>query len=410
MIQVTSEIAHLRRVLVHEPGLEIDTMVPSTMGPLLFDDLLFGQSAREEHRRFCQVMSYLGIEVLEAFDLLVEALDQPGAREWIGRRVHVDQPGWLEAEASTVAGYLLYGVRRKGGGMLGTLEDMFTLPPLPNWCFQRDPQVVLGDSVVFSHMATEGRRREPLLSQTVFRFHPLFKDTPVIFDGHMPDGAPPLHLEGGDVLVLNPEVVAIGISIRTEREAVLALAEALAERENGPRWLVAVEVPRKRSYMHLDTVFTPADRDLCMVFPPVVLDDGPEAARVFTLDVHAKQQELKPALPLMETLKERGLDLKPVPCGGDDLINQQREQWTDGSNALTVAPGVLFIYRRNHHTADRLEREGFRVVEAEDILMGRQSVNLDAGDRTCILLSCHELSRARGGPHCLTHPLERDPL
>jgi arginine deiminase len=215
-------------------------------------------------------------------------------------------------------------------------------------------------------------------------------------------------LEGGDVLVLGPQVIAVGQSQRTDRSAVLALAHALARREGGPRWLFTVELPRRRAYMHLDTVLTPIDRDACLGFPPVLRAQGGEAARVHEMDLHADDPRFTPRDDLLHALRRRGIDLALVPCGGEDPVAQQREQWTDGANALAVAPGVILLYDRNVRTIEALAGRGFRIVLAEDLLLGRDEVDLQAGKRVCILLASHEISRARGGPHCLTHPLLRD--
>jgi arginine deiminase len=217
-------------------------------------------------------------------------------------------------------------------------------------------------------------------------------------------------LEGGDVLVLSPDVVAIGVSERTNRVAVELLAEALARRENGPRWLEVVHVPARRAYMHLDTVFTPVDRDAALVFEPVICGDGPHLAESYEIDLESSDLLPHHRGCLLDALSQRGLDLKPVPCGGSNPLAQQREQWTDGANAFALAPGVIVLYDRNTTTADTLDQAGFRVVQSEDVLLGREEVSVDGTQRVCLLIDSHEMSRARGGPHCLTHPLERDDM
>ncbi len=419
MVQVTSEIGRLRRVLVHEPGIEVDRMVPPMMEELLFDDILFGERARDEHGRFRRLLQILGIEVVEAGDLLRETLTDPDAREWLWRMMLPQLPPDLrgeipanadEMQAMVVGGLLTDG--RDGGIEVG---DLFRLTPLPNWCFQRDPQVVLGSGVVFSAMATPARWREGLLARAIFRYHPELGSTPVIHDPMRPEpgheeffGYHRPRLEGGDMLVLSPEVVAIGVSERTNALAVDALARGLSRMEDGPRWLEVVHLPRRRAYMHLDTVFTPADRDSALAFPPVICGSGPQLAETYEVDLKGTDLTPRHRGCILDSIRDRGLDLELIPCGGADALAQQREQWTDGANTLALAPGVITLYDRNIATADELSRRGWRVITAEDVLLGREEVSLDGTGKICMLLASNEISRARGGPHCLSHPLERD--
>jgi len=419
MVHVTSEIGRLRRVLVHEPGLEVDRMVPPMMEELLFDDILFGERARDEHGRFRRLLQVLGIEVVEATELLRETLTDGDAREWLWRMMlpqlppdlRGSHPGDADEMLATVVGGLL--TDDEGGGI--EVHDLFRLAPLPNWCFQRDPQVVLGDGVVFSAMATPARWREGLLARAVFRFHPELGSTPVIHDPMRPDpgfeqffGYHRPRLEGGDMLVLSTEIVAIGVSERTNALAVDSLARGLSRMDGGPRWLEVVHLPRRRAYMHLDTVFTPADHDAALAFPPVICGDGPQLAETYEVDLQGEDLTPRHRGCLLDALREHGLDLELIPCGGADPIAQQREQWTDGANTLALAPGVITLYDRNIATADELDRRGWRVITAEDVLLGREEVSLDGTRKTCLLLASNEISRARGGPHCLSHPLVRD--
>ncbi len=422
MIRVTSEIGRLRRVLVHEPGREVDRMVPPMMEELLFDDILFGDRAREEHGRFRRLLQLLGVEVVEARTLLLEALADEAARRWllevVGPELPLDLrslPVWAGPEEMVEAMVegVLQGEVPTGLGV----SDLFRIPPLPNWCFQRDPQIVIGDSVLFAAMATPARWREGLLARVIFRCHPKLAATAVIGDPLRPECGPThllgLHrprLEGGDVLVLSSDVVAVGLSERTNVQAVDFLVDALARMEGGPRWLEIVDLPKKRAYMHLDTVFTVVDRDAALAYAPVITGPGPEVARTFEVDLKAGDRTPRDRGLLLPALAARGLDLEPILCGGGDAVAQQREQWTDGANAVALAPGFITLYDRNTATADELARRGFRVVAGRDVLLGRAEVSLAAGERVCLLLESNEISRARGGPHCLTHPLLRDDL
>ncbi len=421
-LQVYSEVGRLRRVLVHEPGPEIDRMVPDMMEELLFDDILFGEKAREEHRLLRNVLEHLGVEVLEMFDLLVEALSVDGARDWLLGSVASSVASPVrsrleEAPPEDLAKIFVGGLLRRDDLDLLAGTDLFEILPTPNWCFQRDPQVVVGDGVIFSSMATATRSREALLTRTIFRFHPDYSEAPVILDPLAADGDHPafwgMHrprFEGGDIMMLSESLIAVGYSERTSRSGIRQLVSALRRREQGPRHLLVAALPHKRAYMHLDTVMTQIDRGRCLVFPQVILPGYDDTASVYEFDLHADEPRPVAKGDLLTALRARGLDLEAIACGGGDVIAQQREQWTDGANALAVAPGVLLLYDRNVHTADALSAQGFEVVQAEALLDGMVPVDLDAPRPTCILLPSTELSRARGGPHCLTHALRRDRL
>jgi len=397
-------------------------MVPSMMEQLLFDDILYGDRAREEHLIFRRVVERAGVEVLEAQELLGQTFEVPEARDWILQAVIEDGPlssrlGLESMDGPRLAALVLGGTRLQGGLSAMEADDLFEIAPVPNWCFQRDPLIALGDGVLFSSMATEARWREAVLSSAIFRFHPRFKDTPVIHDPLVPrHGGPVLlglhrpHYEGGDVLVLSPDLIAVGFSERTNQTGVRSMVRALRRREGGPRWMVVVALPRRRAYMHLDTVFTPIDRDACLVHAPVIMAGSSEEAHVYEFDLHAEEPVPSACQDLLTTLTRHGLDLEPIRCGGRDLVDQQREQWTDGANAFALAPGVITLYDRNVKTIEELDRHGFRIRTADEVLEGDAPLEIDGSGRLCVLLPSHELSRARGGPHCLTHPLMRDAL
>ncbi len=421
MVNVTSEVGRLRKVLVHEPGPEVDVMVPSMMEELLFDDILYGDRARDEHGLIRRALQVLGVEVVDAQDLLEDVLRDPAGREFTLETML--PPGstrlrarLADAPSENLADALVSGLRLPPGATQAQgISELFEIPPLPNWCFQRDPQIVIGSGVVFASMASDAREREARLARALFRFHPNLAATPTLHEPMAADfershvaGAGHACLEGGDVIVVSQDVIVVGLSERTNRLGIEDLATALAKRPDGPRFLVAVELPRRRAYMHLDTLFTPVDRDMALVFLPVLVHQGSERATVYEIDLHSKNRNWAPRADLLSCLSRRGAGFEPISCGGDDPIAQQREQWTDGANALALAPGVIAMYDRNRATLEELSRRGFRIVEAEGLLLGRDEVDLDAPERVCISFSSHELSRARGGPHCLTHPLLRD--
>ena len=423
MLDVRSEVGRLREVLVHAPGPEVDRMVPDMMEELLFDDILFGERAREEHERFRRCSEFgRRPKAHDMRDLLVEALAAEGARSWlldamlddvsspVGERMQTASP-------SDLVDMFVTGVRWTEGSDVLSSEELFEVVPVPNWCFQRDPQVVVADSVLFSAMATLTRTREVLLARTVFRFHPdsrghpcparpagglprpspVHRDAPTADRGWGRHGA--VEGRGGDRVLRADESLG-----RAPRGA------ALTRMEYGPRWLIVASLPQKRAYMHLDTVMTQIDEGRCLAFPPVILPGHDDTASVYEFDLHEKDPRPRPAADMLTALRGRGVDLEAIPCGGATPSSNSASSGPTGPMRWRWRPGVIVLYERNVATAECLAGRGYRVVEADDVIAGRVPVDLDRPEPTCILLPSHELSRARGGPHCLSHALRRDPV
>ncbi len=419
-LSVTSEIGKLKSVLVHLPGREIDVMVPPMMTQLLFDDILFGQVAREEHRRFQQLMRYVADEVYDVQDLLEEVFDDEEMKRQIvhdfAKRTKLSRRlvSWLsEQRPAALAEVLIGGLPRERDGS-GELPK-FDLLPVPNYFFTRDPQVVLGSGVVVCGMATHARRREALLSKYIFEFHPAFRDSCLFKVDFMAGDVPerPARrswptLEGGDLLVARGDLIIVGQTERTNAAAIKQLTKSLQEVGSGIKHVIVVELPKQRSFMHLDTVFTFTSADECLIYPPVILPGGSQAAKVTSVDLTRKSLSYTSQKSLLATLRRFGLDLDPIYCGGKKAIDQQREQWTDGANAFTLAPGIVMLYERNVRTAEELSTHGYHIIYEDDLLLGRAELETWTKKKYAIQVQGHELSRARGGPRCMTMPLERD--
>ncbi len=421
-LNVTSEIGKLKSVLVHLPGREIDLMVPPMMAQLLFDDILYGQVAREEHRRFQQIIRFIAEEVYDLEDMLEEIFEDKDIKkklvEDFGRKSRLSRKltdKLHDYKPARLAEVLIGGiVSRRGSGDL----PHFDLDPVPNLYFTRDPQVVVGDGVVISRMATEARQRETLLSQYVFQYHSAFRNRDVFWmprtEKSWPKSAAAARkratIEGGDVLVASRELLIVGLSERTNRGGIESLAQSLKASRSGVETLIVVELPRQRSFMHLDTVFPFASRSECLIYPPVILAKGGQAANVWEVDLRKRQSSFSSQKALLPTLKRFGFDLDPIYCGGKQAIDQQREQWTDGANAFALAPGVILLYERNVQTAHELDRHGYHIIYEDDLLLGRTELETWSHKKYAIQIQGHELSRARGGPRCMTMPLERENL
>ncbi|HEX9163192.1 MAG TPA: arginine deiminase family protein [Thermoanaerobaculia bacterium] len=418
-LNVTSEVGRLKSVLVHLPGREIDLMVPPMMNQLLFDDILYGQVAREEHRRFQQIIRFIAEEVVELQDLLEEVLEEPAVKTAVvrdlGRRNHLGRTllrRLLEQPPAALAEILISGIpsEKEESGDL----PKFDLFPLPNLFFMRDPQVVIGDGVVISSMATQARRREALLSKYVFEHHKRFADRDVFWTDFMAGdpgepmkrGAPTF--EGGDLLVARRDVLLIGTSERTNKAGVRQLLRSLQESDSGVRTVLLVDLPRQRSFMHLDTVFTFISRNECLIYPPVILPGASQAAKITKANLTRRGIEYSEQKSLLSALKKLRFDLEPINCGGQRAVDQQREQWTDGANAFTLAPGIILMYERNVRTAEELSAHGYHIIYEDDLLLGRAELETWTDKKYALQIPGHELSRARGGPRCMTMPLERE--
>jgi arginine deiminase len=421
-LSVTSEIGKLKSVLVHLPGREIDVMVPPMMAQLLFDDILYGQVAREEHRRFQQLIRFIADEIYDIEDLLAEVFEDEEVRRQIvrdfARRTRLTRrltAELLELRPATLAEVLIGGItnEKKKSGELPS----FDLFPVPNYFFMRDPQFVLADGVVISGMATAARRRESLLSKYVFQHHKLFADRDVIRVDFMGADASQRAvrrnsptIEGGDVLVARRDVILVGVTERTSKMGVEQLARSLRQANSGIRTIVVVELPKTRSFMHLDTVFTIINRNECLIYPPCILPSGGQAAKVSTIDLTKKVITYSEQKSLLHALRKKGFDLEPIYCGGAKAVDQQREQWTDGANAFALAPGIILCYERNVRTAEELAKHGYHIVYEDDLLLGRTELETWTHKKYALQMQGHELSRARGGPRCMTMPLEREEL
>jgi len=419
-LNVTSEVGRLKSVLVHLPGREIDLMIPPMMAQLLFDDILYGQVAREEHRRFQQLIRFVADEVYDLQDLLEEVLEDAAAKNHIVRDL-AKRNGLrsrltaelLEQPAGALAEILISGIARdmKSGDL-----PQFDLFPIPNLFFMRDPQIVLGDRVVISAMATQARRRESLLSKYVFENHPHFAETQFWVDFMANEPERPMSrraptLEGGDVLVPRRDLLLVGITERTNKAGVESLIRSLKKANAGVETVIIVDIPRQRSFMHLDTIFTFISRHECLVYPPVILPRGGQAAKVTMVDLTKKRTEsYSPQKSLLGALKKKGFDLEPIYCGGQSAVDQQREQWTDGANAFALAPGIILLYERNVKTAEELAKHGYHIVYEDDLLLGRTELETWTDKKYALQIAGNELSRARGGPRCMTMPLEREEL
>ncbi len=424
-VRVFSEIDPLKRVLVHAPGPEVDTMLPEEMHRFLFDDVLYGVQARAEHRQFRAILRAFGVEVVDSQQLLKEAIAaQPEASVGLVRSVQQSEGLVPEVTDRLLAmapfelgDALVQGIPPRGVGLDELYRDAPL--PLPNLLFSRDAGMVVGDQIVIASMRTAARQREPLLLRFLMEHHPQLAGTPVMLDltpatsrSTTSTLAAPT-LEGGDVLVLHEGVVLIGISERTIQAAADRLVERLRADERF-HTAVLVFLPAARHAMHLDTVFTRTSESECLVYAPMIEPGNLATASAVSIDLRTPDDYGRRFPSLLDALRAVGVDLEPIACGGRaSLVQQAREQWTDGANCFAIQPGVVVIYGRNHHTAEELYRYGYEVVGVGGLPYdeeGRCLRSFSPSRKYALLLEGSELCRARGGPRCMTMPLWRGPL
>ena len=398
-----SEIGKLRKVLLHRIGSEVDGLVPDNFERLLFDDIPYLKVAQQEHDRFAEVLRENGAEVVYYTDEAAKALTDPEVKGMFVNEMLAELNFTSQFVRDAVSNYLksmeplalvekvIAGVRKHDiedykpktlAEKIDAAYPFFT-DPMPNMYFTRDQAACVGNGVSIHHMSTATRRRESLLMKYMCEYNKEFapEGTEIWYryDG-------PFSLEGGDVLVLSNKICALGLSERTTAEGIEAFAKNLLERSDFRKVLV-FNIPKMRTFMHLDTVFTMVDYDKFTIHSEI---EGP--LQLFELvlgpkgDIRVSSMTDDLSVVLAKELGLGAVDL--IRCGGDDAVAAQREQWNDGSNTLAIAPGTVITYERNYVTNDLLDKNGIKVLTVPS----------------------SELSRGRGGPRCMSCPVSREDL
>ena len=405
-IHVYSEIGKLKTVMLHRPGKELENLAPDILHRMLIDDIPYLKIAQEEHDAFAHVLRQQGIKVLYLEDLLAESLtDEKVRRAFLDQLLdessikkqdplhqlllnYLQELPTKEMVKTVIAGIRKSAIHNSTPSLADLAEDPdypFYLDPMPNVYFTRDQQAAIGSGMTINRMTFRARRRESLFMETILKNHPDFKNATIpVWRDRYHHG----RLEGGDELVLNNHVLAVGISQRTSATAITYLAHNLFGHSSYDT-VIAIHIPHNHAMMHLDTVFTMINYDQFTVHPAILHDGGHVDAYIMHPGNNGEisithETNLKEILK--KALDKPEIDL--IPTGGGDPIIAPREQWNDGSNTLAIAPGVVVTYDRNYVSNDLLRKHGILVHEVRS----------------------SELSRGRGGPRCMSCPIVREDL
>ena len=402
-IKVNSEIGRLKVVLLHEPGEEIHNLTPSKLDDLLFDDIPWLPLAKKEHQAFAQTFKDAGVKVVYLVDLMKEVLDISSEIRNAFIEQFVNEANIHSATLKEVTTDYLKSIKDNKQLILKTIagikktdipsysvrtltdhvEDyLFVADPMPNLYFQRDPFAAIGEGVSLNSMYSVTRSRETIFGEYIFKYHPEYKKVPLYYSRYED-----VNIEGGDIMVLNNHVLIVGVSQRTSSEAVERLAKNLFfNNETDFDTILAFTIPQARTFMHLDTVFSQVDKNKFAIHKGCY-----EKLKIYRLTKDMNLDGKLKVLPLEQKLEDVlesyiGLPITLIPCGGGDAISADREQWSDGSNTVAIAPGEVIAYERNDITNEALKKAGVKVH----------------------IIPSSELSRGRGGPRCMCMPLVRE--
>ena len=408
-IQVNSEVGELEGVIVHTPGKEVENMTPENAERALYSDILNLNVALNEFTQLKQVLQKV-TKTFEVGELLEEILKNEKVKQDLISKIckpadGCDLVAYLsDLPSQDLARELIEGVVLKRDNLSRFLsKQRFAIKPLHNFFFTRDAAISMFDNVLIGQMANKVRERESMIMEAIFDYHPGFQ-TSTISKGFGDPNCNKINFEGGDILIAREDILLIGIGVRTSSQGVDFIIEKM-KAKNKNCHIIVQELPTDReSFIHLDMVFTLLNRDECMVYEPVILQ--PNRYKTIHIAIENGIVSICEKTNILDTLRELGMELKPILCGGRaDSWNQEREQWHSGANFFALGPGKAIGYGRNAYTIEELNKNGYEVIKATDVI--KDKVNLADIQKYVVTIEGSELSRGGGGARCMTMPIRR---